>query len=244
MKVVKTLIPIAVVLLFLGIAFAPTITAQQSSTESRTLTIWMPGITDDDFKTQIVVEEEELENIEDAFNEFLDVVEAAMAEGSPGDEKITIEEWDNIKDSTINAVEAVKTVVIAHGGEFPELDIEGYINDCIASIFNPLSWLFGRSPIFSLGRGYVWIPFYDYESFLGWMIRPIFISHTLGFSAVVHINSVPFRIEYADRLGMYRLRTMVFGGIFINLGDVGLDRIMGPVLLIGKGLNKLGPDIP
>ena len=243
MKIVK-LIPVAVVLLFLGIAFVPAVTAQQSPSQTKTLTIWMPGITDDNFKTQIVVSDLELKEIEDALEGFLDVVEAAMAEGSPGDETITFGEWETIKDSTINAVETVKIVVDAHGGEFPDLDVETYVESCVASFFNPISWLLGRSPIFSLGRGYVWIPFYDYETFIGWMIRPIFITHTLGFSAVVHINSIPFRIEYADRLGAYRLRTMLFGGIFINLGDVGLDRIKGPVLLIGKGVNKLGMDIP
>ncbi|MCK5613070.1 hypothetical protein KAR91_64955 [Candidatus Pacearchaeota archaeon] len=243
MKTFKTLIPIAVVLLFLGIAFAPTISAQAPTNQTRTLTVWMPEITDD-YKTQIVVGEEELENIENAFNNFFDVVEVAMAEGSPGDEKITVEEWVGLKDSAVIAVETVKIVVTTHGGEFPDLDIETYIGETIASFFSPLSWYMGRAPIFSLGRGFVWIPFYEYESFLGWMLRPMFLTHLPGFTAVVHMNLVPFRLEYADRLGLYRLRTIGFGGIFINLGDIGLDNIMGPVLMIGKGWNRLGEDIP
>ena len=243
MKTVKTIIPIAVVLLFLGIAFAPAISSEEPTTQNRTLTVWMPGITED-YKTQMIIEEEELEDMEDLFNNFFDVVEVVLSEESPGGTKITLEEWNDLKDSAIFAVEAVKEIIITHGGVFPDLDIETYVGETIAAFFSPLSWYMGRAPIFSLGRGYAWIPFYEYEAFLGLMLRPMFLTHLPGFTAVVHMNLVPFRLEYADRLGLYRLRTMGFAGIFINFGDIGLDRIMGPVLMIGKGWNRLGEDLP
>ena len=98
--------------------------------------------------------------------------------------------------------------------------------------------------IFSVGRGVTWIPFYDYEAFLGVMLRPIFITHTLGFTAALHFNMLPPRAEYGDRLGIYRLSTIAFVGLFINFGDIAFDRVMGPVLCIGKGFNHLGEDFP
>ena len=76
------------------------------------------------------------------------------------------------------------------------------------------------------------------------MLRPIFITHTLGFTAALHFNMLPPRAEYGDRLGIYRLSTIAFVGLFINFGDIAFDRVMGPVLCIGKGFNHLGEDFP
>ena len=238
MEIGKKLIPIGVVLLFIGIAFVPSASAANpgSKGDEKTLTIWLPGITEDDFAIQITVTEEQFDELTVAMDSFLDYAEFAM-----DDNEINIGEWAELKTLTVGMITIIKDIV---GEQFPDIDTDELVEGVIDTFLGPLGMWSFRAPIFSIGRGYTWIPFYNYESFMGVMIRPIFITHTLGFTAVVHANLFPPRLEYADRLGMYRLRTMGFVGLFINLGDVGIDRIKGPVLLIGKGFNGLGQDLP
>lgn len=245
MKIGKKLIPIGVVILFVGIAFVPSASAAspRSSGDEKTLTIWipasssnLPGITEDDFTIQVTVSGEQLDELTAAMKNFTDYAELAME-----DNKINIGEWAEFKTLTNDMLTIVKEIV---GELFPDVDTDELVEEIISTFMGPLRGWTLRAPIFSIGRGYTWIPFYKYESFMGVMIRPMFITHTLGFTAVVHANLFPFRLEYADRLGMYRIRTMGFVGLFINLGDVGVDKIKGPVLLIGKGFNGLGEDLP
>lgn len=245
MKLAKKIIPVAVVLLFIGIAITPSINALPSQSEKeRVLTIWMPGITENDYRTQIEVTPDQLKEVEEAMDDFLALAEEIInndvktENGFP----ITTEEWAEIKISVISIIDTIKSFV----DDFPEVDINGLVDSIIIGLnpLNPLNWLLNRAPIFSVGRGWTWIPFYDYESFLGVMLRPIFMTHLPGFTAVIHFNLFPPRIEYKDRLGIYRARIMFFVGLFINFGDVGVDRIVGPVLLLGKGLNTLRADIP
>ena len=238
MKIAKKLIPIGVVLLFVGIAFVPSASAAnpRSRDDERTLTIWLPGITEDDFTMQITVTGEQLDELTAAMDNFLDYAELAM-----GNNKINIEEWAEFKTLTTGMITTIKEII---GEQFPDVDTDELVEEIVSTFIEPLGIWPLRASIFSIGRGYTWIPFYNYESFMGVMIRPMFITHTLGFTAVAHANLFPPRLEYADRLGMYRLRTMGFVGLFINLGDVGIDRVIGPVLLIGKGFNGLGQDLP
>jgi len=237
MKIAKKLIPIGVVLLFVCIAFVPSASAAnpRSSDDERTLTIWLPGITEDDFTMQVIVTGEQLDEMTSAMDKFLDYAELAM-----DDNKINIGEWTEFKTLTTGIIAIIKEII---GEQFPDVDTDELVEEIVNIFMSPLKMSF-RAPIFSIGRGYTWIPFYNYESFMGVLIRPMFITHTLGFTAVVHANLFPPRLEYADRLGMYRLRTMGFIGLFINIGDVGIDRVKGPVLLIGKGFNGLGEDLP
>jgi len=238
MKIAKKLIPIGVVLLFVCIAFVPSASAAnpRSSDDEKTLTIWLPGITEDDFTMQVMVTGEQLDEMTAAMDNFLDYAELAME-----DNKINIGEWTEFKTLTTSMITTIKEII---GEQFPDVDTDELVEEIVNAFMGPLRMWSFRAPIFSIGRGYTWIPFYNYESFMGVLIRPMFITHTLGFTAVVHANLFPPRLEYADRLGMYRLRTMGFIGLFINLGDVGIDRTKGPVLLIGKGFNGLGQDLP
>ena len=123
--------------------------------------------------------------------------------------------------------------------DLPELNASVLLKSLI-----PL--MLGRVSIISVGYGHAMIPFYTYETSLGILLRPIFIKYWLGFSAILHLNLCPLRAVYGDRLGAHKLTTFGFKGIYINLGDIGLDRANGMVLLIGSSLvaPRLGRDIP
>ena len=98
-----------------------------------------------------------------------------------------------------------------------------------------------RSSIISVGLGYSYIPFYDYETFFGIMIRPIWLLFPPlflgggGYTANFNMNFIPPRLEFGDRLGFHIVRTSVFSGLYLNLGDLGYDRLFGGlILLIGR----------
>lgn len=139
-------------------------------------------------------------------------------------------------------------------------EIKEQVNDLIGSLntlleendLNPISpqWVYnemfetelGRSTIVSVGMGYAYIPFYDYETFLGIMIRPIWLFYPPlilgggGYSGNLNINVIPPRIEYGDRLGCHIIRTTVFSGLYINIGDLGYNNKLlgGPMILLGQ----------
>lgn len=239
MKLVGKLVPIAIVLLLLGIAVAPSISAQNpvKNGKDKVLTfIWITEDHEDEYSMQKEVTEEQSDDLNDVLDEFLAVVEAALA-----DEKITLEEWETIATITSDFIQSIKDIL---KDDFPDIDTEALIQDMIDTLLGTRNIPNFRAPIFSIGRGFAWIPFYDYESFFGIMLRPMFITHMIGFTAVFHLNPIPLRFEYGDRLGVYRLTTLGFVGLFINLGDVGFDRVIGPMLLIGKSFNMLGEDLP
>ena len=238
---VKTIVPIAVILLFLVVALSPGITATSHKSSTQLLTVWMPGITEDDYSVQMEVEQETINEINNTVNDFIAVVETAMNPDSPGGLNIVYLEWHYLKVSIKEIIDTIKVVV---GDDFPEFDIDEFTGSIITSLLNPFKWFFQRAGIISVGRGFAWIPFYDYDTFFGAMIRPIFITHTLGFTGMYHFNPFPIRIEYADRIGLYRLTTLAFVGIFINFGDILHEKIIGPVVLIGRGYNILGTDFP
>lgn len=240
MKLVKQIIPIAIVLLFMGATITPALGATPIKEQetvldgTKVLTIWMPGT--NEYKTQVAISEEQYNELNGIIDEFLADAGVAIE-----DSTITPTEWDTLKDDAIDALNLIKSIV---GESFPDIEVESFVGDIISSFINPFG-IFGlRAPIISVGRGLCWIPFYDYEEFMGWMIRPMFIRYTIGFAGVFHVNPFPFRLEYKDRLGMFRLRTVGFGGIFINWGDLGVDTFKGTVIVIGKSWNKLGEDLP
>jgi hypothetical protein len=239
MKLARQIISIIVVLLFLGVTFAPSISASSppaSVDKQKTLTIWMPGITPNDYATQVQVTEEQYNSINDGVDDFLATVETAMSPESDGGINITANEWNALKTKAIAVIDEIKLIV---GDDFPDLDVETFVGGVVESLLNPFSPFAIRAAIFSIGRGWAWVPFYKYEGFAGIMIRPIFISYSLGYTGVFHFNPIPLRVEYADKFGMYRIRTMGFIGLFFNFGDIGVDRIKGPVIVIGKGWNML-----
>ena len=98
-----------------------------------------------------------------------------------------------------------------------------------------------RSSIISVGLGYTYIPFYDYETFIGLMIRPVWLLFPPlflgggGYTANFNMNFIPPRLEFGDRLGFHIVRTSIFSGLYLNLGDLGYDRIFGGfILMLGR----------
>ena len=98
-----------------------------------------------------------------------------------------------------------------------------------------------RSTIVSVGIGYAFIPFYDYETFFGVMLRPMWLLYPPwfmlngGYTGNLNINLFPPRIEYGDRLGGHIVRTTFFSGLYLNIGDLGYDNIFGgPMILLGR----------
>ncbi|MGF3584619.1 MAG: hypothetical protein ACQXXD_02755 [Thermoplasmatota archaeon] len=100
----------------------------------------------------------------------------------------------------------------------------------------------GRSTIVSIGRGMCFIPFYEYETFLGIMLRPMWFFYPplflggFGYTGNPNLNVLPPRIEYADRLGCHLVRTTVFTGLYINIGELGFNwwGPSGLMILLGR----------
>jgi hypothetical protein len=107
-------------------------------------------------------------------------------------------------------------------------------------------WLFremfenevGRSTIVSVGMGYCYIPFYEYETFFGIQLRPIWMIYPPlflgggGYTGNLNINYLPPRVEYGDRLGGHMARTTFFSGLYVNIGDLGYDKVFGGLMLL------------
>lgn len=235
-KIIKKMIPISIILLFLGMAISPVVSAD----DTEELTVWMPGITEDNFSLQMQIEKAEAEKVNASVDVFMGLIEGVKDPNSPGGEKIVSEEWGDLLDTMNSIIYTVQDIV---GDEFPEIDVEEFTQGIVFSLINPFKW-FMRSGLLSIGRGFTFIPFYDYEQFFGFMFRPIFVTHMLGFSSMFHFNMIPPRLEYADRIGIYRYVTIGFTGLFLNIGDLGREGFVGPVMLMGKGYNALGNDFP
>lgn len=137
--------------------------------------------------------------------------------------------------------------------------LKSYVSTIVVSLnnvlqsngYDPISsdWLYqelfetelDRSTIVSMGVGYAYIPFYDYETFLGIMIRPIWLFYPPiflgggGYTGNFNVNFLPGRVEFGDRLGFHIARTTVFSGLYINVGELGYDRIFGGmIMLLGR----------
>jgi hypothetical protein len=148
------------------------------------------------------------------------------------DLKFTQEEKDAIKSYVSTIVVSLNNILQANG-------------------YDPISsdWLYqelfetevDRSTIISMGLGYAYVPFYDYETFLGIMIRPIWLFYPPvflgggGYTGNFNINFLPGRVEFGDRLGFHIARTTVFSGLYVNVGELGYDRIFGGmIMLLGR----------
>jgi len=99
----------------------------------------------------------------------------------------------------------------------------------------------GRSTVVSIGRGFCFIPFYDYETFLGVMLRPMWFFYPpvflggFGYTGNANLNVFPPRIEYGDRLGTHIVRTMMFTGLYINIGELGFNTpLSGLIITLGR----------
>jgi len=148
------------------------------------------------------------------------------------DLQLTEEEKNEIK-AKINTVIASLNVILEENEQPP---IEP------AMIFREMfETELGRSTILSVGNAYTFIPFYDYETFVGVMLRPMWLWYPPiwmiggGYTGNFNAQALPPRIEYGDRLGSHLVRTSMFSGVYINVGDLGYDKILsGLVILFGN----------
>jgi len=205
---IKRIIPIAIISLFITMLFSPVIYAEDNIEQERILTIWMPGITKNNYFTQI---------------DALKVINNTMVPDSNGLSVITYEEWQKISENVCIFIDSVKCII----DDFPDIDTDKFIKKIIESFFIPLPGFFRPKPYFSAGIGSTWIPFYEYETFLGLLIRPMLTRYQFGFSHVGGLAQCRFTI------GKFIMMNTCFFGFFINIGDIGMEKIMGPTMYIG-----------
>jgi len=224
MKRKKSLISFLIILSFLNIALIQPVHAEDPTNTGQTLTIWMPDITQDDYFIQKAISKEDIITINNKLFDILDLFNSAISPESPGGSEITMEEWDEIKISlksfikSINLLEETLTIT----------NIDQLINDIVDAIINPTAGVFLPHPIISIGLGATWIPSYNYETFVGVMVRPMITRYCIGFSKVGGLMSSYIKI------GRYFNLVFGFRGLFINLGDIGFNRIIGPTIYIGR----------
>lgn len=224
MKRKKSLISFLVILSFLNIALMQPVHAEDPTNTGQTLTIWMPDITQDDYFIQKTISKEDIITINDKLFDILDLFNSAISPESPGGSEITMEEWDEIKISLKDFIQSInsldETITITN--------IDQLITDIIDDILNPTAGVFLPHPMISIGLGATWIPSYNYETFVGVMVRPMITRYCIGFSKVGGLMSSYIKI------GRYFNLVFGFRGLFINLGDIGFNRIIGPTIYIGR----------
>lgn len=215
--------------LFITMLFSPVNVAEEPVGQSQILTIWMPDVTEEDYFTQIQVTSEELQLFLFDLYEILDAINATISPASQGGIKITNEEWQQIAISLNGFIDSI----ILLDENFPNVDTQQLVSNMVNAFFDPLAGILRPAPIFSAGYGFTWIPFYGYESFLGVMLRPMFTRHVFGFSRTGGIISSHFKI------GKFSMFTFRFIGLFINFGDIGSEKILGPQIYIGTVLSLI-----
>lgn len=219
----KRIISVIIISFFISLLLFPYISAKNPAYQDNILTIWMPGITDDDYFTQVELSEEQLQLFNDKVNETLGVINTKHSPDSTEKSIITLEEWQDISENVSALINSIKLVI----EDFPIVDIDILVSNVIEAFFRPLGGYLRPKPIFSAGLGFTWIPFYGYETFFGLMLRPMFTRYRLGFSQVGGLTRTDFT------LGQHLMINICFCGLFINIGDIGSDRITGPTIYIG-----------
>jgi len=240
---IKNILPFVVILIL--ILPLLTVVAKEppnSQAARKNLTINMSGINGEDYSIQVQISYEEFKNLSKLLNDTLiDAAKATAFENSPDGKNVSDSEWIEIENDVECMIDSIKKIV---GNDFPNETIKNNIADVIKSLKDPeplggplynILYLC-RQPVLSIGIGYTWIPHYDYETFLGKMLRPVFLRHLIGFSATFPIFKFGFVYWY---FGLQRVWTLLFIGLHISFGDIGIDRLIGPQILIGYGFFPL-----
>lgn len=244
MKKREKIVPIMIVMIFLGIAISSGVNASDSlilpkenapnpEVYPKTVSVWMPGITEDDYRVSFQINDKQLGEVNQTIRDLTTSLEQATGDFSPNGEEINSDEWDLIREKANIIIDYLHYLI---GDDFPVEEAKKTINSVIGNLFGPFWWL--RQPILSVGFGFIVVPFYDYETFIGRMFRPVNIWYLYGCSISVRPN--PFRplIPYG-KIGLHRVRSMLFQGLLLDFGKLGFERRMGPQLLIGYGFNGI-----
>jgi hypothetical protein len=226
----KIIIPILVVVLLFGLAMTPGISATAERVKEHQIKIKMQDIYGSgSYEFRKLVTHSQLEEVNDSVNEFLMLAKDSMDQNSPDGSDISESEWEKIEDSCHLLIDILGAIV---GKEFPTEFTKEYVTEVLSTLFKFTYNL--RQPLISIGIGITWIPFYDYETMFGRLIKPVFIHHLLGFSATFKLN--PFKLGFPSfSYGLHRIRTFFFNGLLIDFSNLGYDRIVGPQILIGYG---------
>ena len=226
----RILLPISVIILFFGLTLSPVISAENDIFKDRQLNVLMQDMPENNYKFIKKVSREQLEEVNNSVNDFIILVDTSMDESSPAGKEITVSEWQIIKTKIYGLIDLISGFL---GEDFPAEDTKLFVNSVITTIIQNRYFL--RQPIISIGIGVTWIPFYDYETMLGRLIKPIFIHHILGFSATFKL--FPFAHGFPTiKYGLHRIRTFFFTGLLIDFADLAYNRIIGPQVLIGFGV--------
>ena len=232
---IKIIIPLAIVTLFFGTTLIPGIGAEDPEPREvkNIISVWMPGVTEDDYSAEVEITQEQLDDVNNSIQKLYDALLAARNENSLEGEKITDTEWEKIRQDAYIILYFFEALI---GEDFPLGQAKSTICNVIWDLITPLRWL--RQPIFSVGFGITWIPFYDYETFLGRLLRPVWIRHFLGYSISIRPNPLPPPILYC-KSGYHKVRSMFYTGLMINFGKLGIERRIGPQLLVGYGFSGM-----
>ena len=228
-EISKIIALLIVIVLFFTMAVSPGLSDENTEVKQHKLTILMKGVTHNNYQIEAKISKEQLNKFNNSLNNCISFVDDMMDETSSDGENITSSEWIKIKYRFNELIDLIKKMV---GDDFPDEEIKIFVDSVIKLIFSG-RFLF-RQPVFSIGIGITWIPFYEYETFIGKIFKPIFIQHLLGFSATFKLN--PFIVGFnCIKFGLHRVRTFFFEGLLINFSELGIERIIGPQILIGFG---------
>ena len=203
---------------------------QKPNENKKTISILIKDVDEKDCLIQKDISEKKYKQLNILVSDVLAYANTTIEEDSSDGKNISKDEWDEIERGIIKIIDAIKAVV---GDEFPYETSKTFIMSLINLFHGPFYII--RQPVLSIGIGISWIPRYDYETFIGRMIRPVFMRHLIGFSVTARLN--PFQLGFVYwYFGFQRVRTFLFRGLLINFADLGINRLIGPQLLIGYGV--------
>ena len=203
---------------------------QNPTSETKILSILLNDVDGEDYSIKKEISDETYNELNVSTSNLLALTKDSVDDNSPDGKNITVVEWDNIQEALTKIIDKIYEVI---GPTFPYWIVIAFLVSLINLFHGPLYLI--RQPILSFGLGITWLPFYDYETFLGKMLRPILMRHLVGFSITGVLN--PFRLGFVYwRFGPQRVRTFLFRGLIINFAELGIERLIGPQILIGYGV--------
>ncbi len=252
MEKTKTIIPIAIITLFLSLAIMPATSADGIDQELEIAFKDNSGYT---FYKKIIVTSDQLSQ----FNSNFSIWENKVKEFDLDNQMDATEIFSflEITNSLVNEIKELTYDSETEIYNFPEpLLSDGailqYLKDHLllnkktSTTPAPLPIHLQLRKVLTIGRGRVWLPIKHFgEAFIGARFLPIFLQYTVGYAKSRWLNIFPPAICIEDRLGVFNLITVGFVGLYINFGERYIDRPVGLVLLIGsQAWLRLGEDIP
>ena len=219
----KTILPILMVVSFLSLSAIPAIGGpitvmigkDNQNLKSSAITINVPTTDFDALQTQIID------------------LQVWFKETRPfKDFQLTEQEQIQIKTKVNGIISSLNGFLVANGKD--PITTDWLWNEMFET--DP-----GRSTIVSVGRGFCFVPFYDYETFLGLMLRPMWFLYPplilggAGYTGNFNVNVLPPRVEFGDRMGPHIVRTTMFTGLYLNVGELGIDTLFsGALMMLGR----------